>query len=74
MKKQANIIIKKNYFERNYKITKNIYNITETLNCFCKFHDSIEEIANITPIVELLKDESDKLCFNLGQHLERYKN
>lgn len=66
MKKQANITIKMERFEQNYKTMKNIYNITETLDCFCKFHDGVEEIMNIAPIVEYLKNESDKLYFNFS--------
>ncbi len=66
MKKQANIIIKTECFEKNYKTMKNIYNIAETLDCFCKFHDGIEEIMNIAPIIEYLKNESDKLYFDFS--------
>ncbi len=73
MNKKENIKISKKSFEKNYNIIKDIYNIAETLDCFCKFHDGIEEIMNIAPIVGYLKNESDKLYFDFSNIKYKYR-
>lgn len=52
----------------------NIYNTIVLLGDFCKYHQEIEEIVNITPVIEYLKDESDKLCYNFTSIKLKFHN
>ena len=48
-------------FKSLCKFAENIYNITIVINYFVENQPHIEELYNLTPIVRLLKNESDLL-------------
>lgn len=48
-------------------LSEKIYNTCIVLDTFCKSNIQYEEIQNISPIVELIKEASDKLCLELSE-------
>lgn len=53
----------------DYKIvlTEKIYNTCIVLDSFCKNNIQYEEIQNISPIVEFIKEMSDKLYLEMTE-------
>ena len=50
----------------NYKLSCNIYHSLSLLKEYCRNTQEIEEVANLTPIINYIHDESDKLLYNIG--------
>ena len=53
--------IKQVDFEKLEKLAERIYNTTVVLDYFCQKQQEYEELRNITPIIENLRRDSDKL-------------
>lgn len=58
--------IPKRQFENHRNLASNIFNTIVVLDDFCSYHDDLEPTMNIQPIVKYLKDESDKLLYDLN--------
>lgn len=48
-------------------LSERIYNTCVVLDTFCKSKNEYEEIQNISPIVQFIKEASDKLCLELSE-------
>lgn len=46
----------------NIALSEKIYNISVVLDNYCKFNTEVEELQNISPIVEHMRDLADELC------------
>ena len=44
------------------KLCENIYNTVVVLDKYCQYNADCEEIQYISPIIEFLRKESDRLC------------
>ena len=53
--------IKQKDFRKLEKLAERIYNTTVVLDYFCQKQQEYEELRNITPIIENLRRDSDKL-------------
>ena len=53
--------IKQVDFEKLEKLAERIYNTTVVLDYFCQKQQEYEELRNITPIIENLRRDPDKL-------------
>ena len=43
------------------KLAENAYNISVVIDYFCKNQPEVEELYNLTPVVENLRNNTDKL-------------
>lgn len=48
--------------QTNIALSEKIYNISVVLDNYCKFNTEVEELQNISPIVEYMRDLADELC------------
>ena len=61
MSKSKKYKIKQKDFRELEKLAERIYNTTVVLDYFCQKQQEYEELRNITPIIENLRRDSDKL-------------
>ena len=61
MSKSKKYKIKQKDFRKLEKLAERIYNTTVVLNYFCQKQQEYEELRNITPIIENLRRDPDKL-------------
>ena len=61
MNKNKKYKIKQKDFRKLEKLAERIYNTTVVLDYFCQKQQEYEELRNITPIIENLRRDSDKL-------------
>ena len=61
MGKNKKYKIKQKDFRELEKLADRIYNTTVVLDYFCQKQQEYEELRNITPIIENLRRDSDKL-------------
>ena len=61
MSKSKKYKIKQKDFRKLEKLTERIYNTSVVIDYFCRTQQEIEELYNLTPIVENLRRDSDKL-------------
>lgn len=50
--------------ETNIALSEKLYNISVVLDNYCKYNSEVEELQNISPIVEYLRNLADELCAN----------
>lgn len=48
--------------ETNIALSEKLYNISVVLDNYCKYNHEVEELQNISPIVEYLRNLADELC------------
>ena len=61
MTKNNKYKIKQKDFRKLEKLAERIYNTTVVLDYFCQKQQEYEELRNITPIIQNLRRDSDKL-------------
>ena len=61
MTKNNKYKIKQKDFRKLEKLAERIYNTTVVLDYFCQKQQEYEELRNITPIIQNLRRNSDKL-------------
>ena len=61
MSKSKKYKIKQKDFRELEKLAERIYNTTVVLDYFCQKQQEYDELRNITPIIENLRRDSDKL-------------
>ena len=61
MSKSKKYKIKQKDFRKLEKLAEWIYNTVVVINYFCQKQQEYEELRNITPIIENLRRDSDKL-------------
>ena len=59
MSKSKKYKIKQKDFRKLEKLAERIYNTTTVIDYFCRTQQEIEELYNLTPIVENLRRDSD---------------
>ena len=48
--------------ETNIALSEKLYNISVVLDNYCKFNTEVEELQNISPIIEYMLNLTDQLC------------
>lgn len=48
--------------ETNIALSEKLYNISVVLDNYCKFNTEVEELQNISPIIEYMRNLADELC------------
>ena len=61
MSKSKKYKIEQKHFRKLEKLAERIYNTTVVLDYFCQKQQEYEELRNITPIIQNLRRNSDKL-------------
>ena len=61
MSKSKKYKIKQRDFRKLEKLAERIYNTVVVIDYFCQKQQEYEELRNITPIIENLRRDSDKL-------------
>ena len=59
MSKSKKYKIKQKDFKKLEKLAERIYNTATVINYFCRMQQEIEELYNLTPVVENLRRDSD---------------
>ena len=59
MSKSKKYRIQHKYFRKLEKLSEQIYNTATVIDYFCRTQQEIEELYNLTPIVENLRRDSD---------------
>ena len=59
MSKSKKYKIKQKYFRKLEKLAERIYNTSVVIDYFCRTQLEIEELYNLTPIVENLRRDAD---------------
>ena len=72
MSKSKKYKIKQKDFRELEKLAERIYNTTVVLDYFCQKQQEYEELRNITPIIENLRRDSDKLNVYFINYLESF--
>lgn len=52
-------------YEKLSKLSQDVFNISSVLYKYCKELKDDEEIVKINPILKLLNDKADDLCFSM---------
>lgn len=48
--------------ETNIALSEKLYNISVVLDNYCKSNTEVEELQNISPIIEYMRNLADELC------------
>ena len=59
MSKSKKYRIKQKYFRKLEKLAERIYNTATVIDYFCRTQQEIEELYNLAPIVENLRQDTD---------------
>lgn len=57
----SNYILDEKEFNYSYKSIESIYHTITVVEIFCTYYAEIEEISNITPIINYIRKEADIL-------------
>lgn len=74
MTKNNKYKIKQKDFKKLEKLAERIYNTVVVIDYFCQKQQEYEELRNITPIIENLRRDSDKLNVYFINYPEVFKH